>query len=309
MQLSANIQPVFNHMSRDTQYDGYVARHVRNAEAWKMTHLRPEAEDGTSLDVGQACHIGLIRSLNEDRVLALTLPPSALVKGEISELFAVADGIGGCEGGEIASDVALKALSGSLSQAHAVAASDDTSAEPSQAPLRAALDEGVRTANRAVFARGQAGGVQMGTTLVAALVSGTTVYIANVGDSRAYLLQEGVLHQVTSDHSVVGALLAAGLIAHDEVYTHPQRSVITRSIGMGPGLEVDLYAEELRAGTALLLCSDGLWEMVRDDQIRRILLESPQSQGACDELVRAANRNGGTDNISVIVIRTDSGNQ
>lgn len=272
-----------------------------------MTHSCHDTGDTNSLEVGQACHIGLVRSLNEDRVLTLSPPLTALPKGEILALFAVADGIGGCEGGEIAGDLALGAMSEGISEALAGSASEEHSAGRDQAGLRTALTEGVRKANRMVFDHSQATGSDMGTTMVAALVSGNCVHIANVGDSRAYLLKEGDLSQVTTDHSLVASLVLAGLITHDEVYTHPQRNIITRSVGMGPGLEVDLYTEELCPGSTLLLCSDGLWEMVKEDQMKSILLQSPCSQVACDQLVEAANQNGGVDNISVIVVRRKSG--
>lgn len=271
-----------------------------------MTGDSQKNGDMPNLEVGQACHIGMVRSLNEDRILALNLSPSGMSTEKTLALFAVADGIGGCEGGEIASDLVLKAMSEGILDSLAVPVTEEKLAGFDQERLLMVLTGGVKKANRMVFDQSQVRGNGMGTTLVAALISVSSAHIANVGDSRAYLLEGGNLRQVTNDHSLVAGLVSAGFITRDEVYTHPQRNIITRSVGMGPDVEVDLFTEELHPGSSLVLCSDGLWEMVKDDHIRSILLESPHSQVACDQLVEVANQNGGTDNISVIVIRRRS---
>jgi len=143
-----------------------------------------------------------------------------------------------------------------------------------------------------------------GTTLVLAWIEGRQVVLANVGDSRAYVLRGGKLTQITNDHSVVWGLVRSGQIKVEEIYTHPQRSVIYRSIGQKDTVSVDLYTEELLAGDVLMLCSDGLWEMVHDQDWMVKVIESARSlNDACQLLVEAANQAGGDDNISVILAR------
>lgn len=144
----------------------------------------------------------------------------------------------------------------------------------------------------------------LGSTLTAALIVGEQAYIANVGDSRTYLLRDGKLQRVTHDHSLVERLVEAGQIDADEVYDHPHRNLIYRSLGAGRAdVEVDLFTETLRANDALLLCSDGLWEMVRDQQLESILTEVSDPVEACELLIERANDNGGEDNITAVLVR------
>jgi protein phosphatase len=142
-----------------------------------------------------------------------------------------------------------------------------------------------------------------GSTVTMAVLQGWTAYIANVGDSRTYLLRDGKLEQLTTDHSLVAGLVAAGTIEPDEIYTHPQRNVIYRSLGSDPEVEVDIVRQPLQAGDRLLLCSDGLWEMVRDPEMAAVLDRTPDVWEACDQLVERANENGGPDNITAILVR------
>lgn len=220
--------------------------------------------------------VGRIRSHNEDTVLAD--PP----------LFAVADGLGGHEAGEVASQIAVETL-----RDHAP-----------RRPDPAALQRAVRAANREVIraAREGIGRAGMGTTLTAALVHGTRVTIAHVGDSRAYLLHGGVLSRITEDHSVVADLVRAGRITEAESRFHPNRSVITRALGTDPDMDVDVYQVDASAGDRLLLCTDGLTGVLLDEQIREILTANPEPDAAVRALIDAANGAGGIDNISVVVV-------
>jgi protein phosphatase len=143
----------------------------------------------------------------------------------------------------------------------------------------------------------------MGATMAVAVVNDGQLWVANVGDSRVYLLRDGQLNQVSRDHSVVAQLLAAGKITPQEARRHPMRNVVTRSVGGRPEVEVEVYPQQqLRVGDVVLLCSDGLWGMVTGDRIRTIL-ESRSAQAAADALIAAANEAGGHDNITAVVCR------
>jgi protein phosphatase len=148
----------------------------------------------------------------------------------------------------------------------------------------------------------------LGSTLTAALVVDAIAYIANVGDSRTYLLRGGQLQRVTRDHSLVARLVEAGQIEPDDAYDHPNRNLIYRSLGAGRAeVEVDLFSETLQAGDALLLCSDGLWEMVRDPEMMATLNDTSDPEEACGTLIDRANDNGGEDNITAVLVRCEEG--
>jgi len=221
-------------------------------------------------------HVGSVRALNEDSLLAL--PP----------LYAIADGLGGHQSGEVASALAIDAL---------------RKAAPKQ-PDAVGLARAVQIANQAVIG-GIAKGVGregMGTTMTAVMIAPGHAVFAQVGDSRAYLLRNRSLSQVTEDHSVVGAMLRSGSITAEEARRHPQRAVITRALGSDPGLNVDTYDVTVLRGDRLLLCSDGLTTMIEDSEIEAILTTSLDPNHAAEKLVQAALDAGGNDNISVIVI-------
>jgi serine/threonine protein phosphatase PrpC len=166
------------------------------------------------------------------------------------------------------------------------------------------LRDGVQCANQAVHERNMEERADMGTTMTAALFAGATAYVANVGDSRTYLyhVPEG-LTKITQDHSVVASLVEAGIIKPDDIYTHPKRNQIYRSLGEKPAVDVDSFTVPLQAGDKLLLCSDGLWDMVRDPEIQRLMsapAQDPAKTGK--DLIQAALDGGGEDNVSVIVV-------
>jgi serine/threonine protein phosphatase PrpC len=168
------------------------------------------------------------------------------------------------------------------------------------------LRDAIERSSEAIVAYGQehSDARGLGSTLTAALVIGDQLFVANVGDSRTYLLRDGALQRLTHDHSLVERLVEAGQIAREDVYDHPHRNLIYRSLGAGRAeVDVDIFTERLRDGDVLLLCSDGLWEMVRDPQIESILTEVTDPAEASDLLIDRANENGGEDNITAVLVR------
>jgi serine/threonine protein phosphatase PrpC len=250
-----------------------------------------------NLGIGLATHTGKVRKLNEDSLICIEL---SKMDSSI-RACAVADGMGGYEGGEIASKSALEAFSKSLTES--INTLNKEGKKPDNDFIMRMLIEAVQAANTEVYAQAQSRNNKMGTTIAAALILDTQVCIVNVGDSRVYSLDGDNLRQITADHSLVAELVAAGTITRDEIYTHPRRNMITRCLGTQSNVEADTFLEDLKPGNAFLICSDGLWEMVRDNQIKTVLLQSSNAQAACDRLVEAANENGGVDNISVIIIK------
>lgn len=239
--------------------------------------------------------LGKMRTNNEDAFLA----------DDGLGLYAVADGIGGQEGGEVASHMAVETLSSvlhdKLSDNRGVPSSS-ISSETNQ--YLSALRDAVTLANASIFkeAAQNPALAGMGTTVTAILLRLQTAVLAHVGDSRAYLLRDGTLKQLTDDHSFVAEQMRAGLISPEQAWMSPYRHVITRSVGIHPDIHADLSTFEVKQNDRLLLCTDGLTEMVRDDEIARILGgETPPI--AAESLVRRANDNGGVDNITAVVVR------
>jgi serine/threonine protein phosphatase PrpC len=206
-------------------------------------------------------------------------------------LFAVADGMGGAQAGEVASRIAAGAFEhGQVSE---------------QAPAEGQLEELAQKANRRIhkLAQEDSSRAGMGTTLTAAMVRDDEVALGHVGDSRAYVLRDGKLKRLTKDHSLVEELRRQGRLTEEQAEEHPQRSIITRALGPEPSVNVDTMTFPARDGDVYLLCSDGLTTMISDDQIREILVGSKSLRGAVNRLVDAANRGGGRDNITAVAFR------
>ena len=229
-----------------------------------------------------ATDVGRMRKNNEDSYLSS------------KPVAAVADGMGGHSAGEVASAIAIEELA-ALGRRGPWANETDATDDLKQAILRANR----RIREMAASDRKLNG---MGTTLVALLEDGDMVHVANVGDSRGYLLRQGELSQVTVDHSLVLELVDDGRLSPEDAERHPQRSVITRALGIDPEVEFDLFTYKLQVGDRLLLCSDGLSDVVEPAQIRKVLLRVRSAQRAARELVTVANDQGGPDNITVIVV-------
>ncbi|MBA2679412.1 MAG: serine/threonine-protein phosphatase [Ktedonobacteraceae bacterium] len=212
------------------------------------------------------------------------------------DLMVIANGMGGQGHGKEASELAV----GYLSEYLLLTLCSER--RPPEDVL-SLLEAGVQYANKGVYERNQRQGTEMGTTMTAVLVIGAVAYVAHVGDSRLYLYRQSVgLTQITRDHSMVAILVEQGIIAPEDIYTHPLRSRIYRSLGDQAEVEIDTSVVPLAAGDNLLLCSDGLWEMVRDSQIAGIVasrLSTPANE-AC-ALIQAALAGGGDDNVSAVV--------
>ena len=251
--------------------------------------------------IGSLSNTGMQREANEDSLLVLQL--NGLCESQSSPalgFFAVADGMGGHDAGEVASRTAIHSLAASIMEQIFTPHVQGEYLEDNEMPVK--LQETVLQANQAVLDVRKRSFSNMGSTLTTALVRGRNVWVANVGDSRTYLLRDGKLAQVTRDHSVIARLVEQGLLERDAIYTHEQKGIIYRSMGDRPALEVDIFTLELKAGDRLLLCSDGLWEMVRDPGIEEILLQYYDPQQACEQLIEQANLAGGEDNISAVLV-------
>jgi serine/threonine protein phosphatase PrpC len=250
---------------------------------------------------------GRVRDHNEDYVSKYSIAMDQTADTLEVGLYLVADGMGGHQAGEEASKAVTEVV---IQQVHENLNALQSGARINRATINLddlltppdILSSAIQKGNEVLLNARKAVGGDRGTTITAALVIGSKAYIANVGDSRTYLLHQNVLIQQTRDHSLVDSLVRGGVIKPEEVRSHPQRNQIYRTMGDRPNVEVDIFTCNLQAGDRLLLCSDGLWEMVQDKEIERIILQSSNPQAACDYLISEANRNGGEDNISAIVV-------
>ncbi|MGH2905516.1 MAG: Stp1/IreP family PP2C-type Ser/Thr phosphatase [Solirubrobacterales bacterium] len=230
------------------------------------------------IDFASASDVGRVRKANEDAYFVR------------SPLFVVADGMGGAQAGEVASQIASDAFSGELDESIAP--------EPRMANV-------VRRANEEIHVKSLSDpNMQgMGTTLTAALLGDGELTIAHVGDSRAYRLREGELTRLTRDHSLVGEMVRRGAITEEEAEHHPQRSILTRALGPEPEVEVDTLSHSVKDGDVFMLCSDGLTGMVSEADIAEVLGSGKAMRECAEELIRRANGNGGVDNITVVAFK------
>jgi serine/threonine protein phosphatase PrpC len=242
------------------------------------------------LDVAQLTDVGRKREHNEDN-MAYVIPKDPAVMAHKGALFIVADGMGGHAAGEVASEIAVDTVSNAYYQ-------DDNE------DVTTALLNAIRRANAAIHQRAAENMLRsgMGTTCVVAVLRGNMAYIANVGDSRAYLIRKSQIRQISQDHSWVAEQVRAGLLTEEQARTHAQRNVITRSLGTQAEVEIDLFREVLEEGDTLILCSDGLSGLVNDEELLR-MVDQFAPQESVYHLVERANENGGPDNITAIVTR------
>lgn len=255
--------------------------------------------------VGSASDKGMIRDHNEDSLLVLNLGINNLSQDYTRGLYIVADGMGGHAAGELASNMAIRYTAEAILSAY-LPTLLDIGADYAEEPVAELLKKAVLHANEAIRQASKVQGNDMGTTLTLALVVGDRATIANVGDSRTYLYREGKLRRISRDHSLVMRLVELGQLTDEEIYTHPQRNAVLRSLGDQSDIEVDIFTERLHPGDALLLCSDGQWEMTHDPQMEKLLAQHPDPQVAAEELIKAGNQAGGEDNITSILVRFEA---
>ena len=245
-----------------------------------------------SADIGYATDKGMLRETNEDDfgTAVRDVPDHPTI------LLAVADGMGGEDAGEVASRMVIHSLKQSFAELETV----------DGAPYNEWVQQAFQRANALISTEARQRRNQMGTTLVLALIHDTTAYLGHVGDSRMYRWNPrrdgGRMVRLTRDHSLVQRLVDLGHLTDEERYVHPERNMVLRTIGdLRTGKPDVAQPVSVQDGDWLLLCCDGLWEMVRDDHMRDILLQSAGAQDACDRLITEANRNGGEDNITVVI--------
>jgi len=252
--------------------------------------------------IGAASHAGMIRELDEDSLLALDLRTVQNSNGRSWGLFIVADGMGGHAAGEVASGLAIRGATEVVLSAY-LTPTLDANTPYDEDELKEIVRKAILQGNQYVLNEARARGNDMGTTITMALVAGDRAVIGNVGDSRTYMYREGKLRRISKDHSLVMRLVELGQISDEDIYTHPQRNAVLRSIGDKPEVEIDLFTERLRPGDALLLCSDGQWEMTHDPQMSEIIAANGDPQAACAALIVAGNAAGGDDNITSVLVK------
>ena len=247
------------------------------------------------METGYSWDTGLLREFNEDSILCASFDLKTHLGVISAGLFAVADGMGGHNAGEIASDLAARTF-----HAECISGLLARSPAPPLSILNAAFDK----ANSSVLDAASDGDLQgMGTTLTAALVIDGDMYVAHIGDSRCYIINTRETIQVTKDHSVVQQLVDAGTIMPEQARNHPRRNEITRVLGYSRDTVPDLLHVKLYAGDNILLCSDGLHGVLPSNKISETVISSPNSNQACIDLTAQANLAGGPDNISVIIVK------
>lgn len=253
------------------------------------------------LQSGQGSDIGRARETNEDAFLTLKSLIRAEHEFRPAGLFIVADGMGGHSKGEVASRLATRIAAALIVRHVLLPVPTRGELDVVNHPIHEILTEATLAANQAVSDIGS----DAGTTLTSVLVLGLSAYVAHVGDTRVYYLDANGLQQITQDHSLASRLVEMGRISALEAQRHPQRNVLYRALGQGPELKVDTYFQPLKTDSHVILCSDGLWNVVPEDEIVKVIRTSSSPQEACNRLIDRANEEGGEDNITVVVAKVN----
>ncbi|NWG16671.1 MAG: Stp1/IreP family PP2C-type Ser/Thr phosphatase [Chloroflexi bacterium] len=263
--------------------------------------LPPETVISSSnehLRFGQSTDVGMVRNANQDSVFSLFTTSRSADQRPDFGLFIVADGMGGHHDGEKASAMAAQVVASSIT-ANVCLPMLRGENDADRMPVTEAMIAAVQKANADIIARVPEGG----TTLTAVAIINDLAYIVHVGDSRIYLITKDGLEKITRDHSLVQRLVELDQITPEEALNHNQRNVLYRALGQSENVEVDALTRRLPPKSKLLLCSDGLWNMVNEEEISEIVMKFDNPQEACDKLVALANTHGGTDNITAIVLQ------
>jgi len=269
---------------------------VQTPNLVKLDDLTPVAPP--TPEVGWSIDKGVVRANNEDSLATVTLNQASESDAQAIGVYAVADGMGGHESGEVASKLAVRTAIRQL-----VGAVSENNDEALPENYQQWLTNAVSVANQMVRETALEEHKNMGTTLVMAVVVGNDVHIANVGDSRAYVISPNGIRQITRDQSLVQALVDNGTITPEQAVNHPRRNILTQALGAEEQINADLFNETLEADESILLCSDGLWGMMGDQEILKIVQASETPTIACQALVDACNAKGARDNIAAVLVR------
>jgi serine/threonine protein phosphatase PrpC len=271
-------------MTMTTEIPGVSSR---NFQIWNE-RTSPLSNHIPEIEISGLSVVGPVREDNQD---SIHLPDLENPAG-LGLLFALADGMGGYSHGGLASLMAVNTLS------------DVFITHNHNAPVRQVLRHGVERANLAVYQKAQQlGAGRMGTTLTAACLTGNILHLAHVGDSRAYLIRKGQAVCLSSDHTVVGDMVRSKLLSPDKIRTHAQRSILTKAIGVSLFVQPDITQHRLHDGDRLILCSDGVWSVIPDDDFARIGSESVSTKSITERLIDTAIRNDTDDNASVVTLQ------
>lgn len=246
------------------------------------------------MKIGAASHRGSVRPYNQDRFLALA-PPE--IRRGLDALLVVADGMGGAQAGEVASTMIIERFRATF------AGSGDDTLSGADVPWEGVVEDVIVAANDAIFRAASLNPERqgMGSTVAAALVEGDRVYVANVGDSRCYLISDGQIYQITADHSWVADQVRAGLIDSVAARSHPRRNVLTRAIGPYDHVEVDSKTFELIPGDDLLLCCDGVSNVIEDGEMVEMVRRHADPVRSAEKLIEVALRRVASDNVTVVI--------
>lgn len=285
------LTPVNLNSLRDFLYSAEEGAYATPLEFGRAIEQQLDRVDGirAKSHIAAMTDVGLARVLNEDNWGWVQLDADTY-------LYAVADGMGGHDSGEVASELASHVI--------CKVAREKLAANPTTDPdaLEALLRESFQAGNNTVKSTAESRGNDMGTTLVALLVQGNQGFMANVGDSRGYLVRDGQLIQVSKDHSLVGKMVEQGRLTSEEARTHPHSNILLRTVGTERDVEIDVFRMELKSGDRVLMNSDGLWGEVEDARILELMLQYDDPRICARELVRAAHHGGGKDNVTLMIV-------